>query len=248
MFPKVPISAEASRITGISLRDGKLFHLNKEVEGKTIRDALNSVLSFLCECKKKVLIVGHSIQLFDSPVLFNALDSCGKMDDFSKVVIGFHDTLKLFKLMKPGLPSYQQEFLCKTVANTEYDAHDARCDVNALSVLLDNLSFSFESNNTKVSSLTFNSARSSYDYFKRRGINLPSLQPLIDQKIISVGIGRKIAERGLNYDHLHLAFKMNPMEGIPNLCKGQRGGLVRVTKNKKIIDKIVDFFVNLNEI
>lgn len=107
----------------------KLFYHTKEVEGKTIQGALDSFLTFLCKCQKKVLLVGHNIQLFDCLVLFNALNSCGKMEDFSKVVI------KLFKLKKPGLPSYRQGFLCKTLANTEYDAHDARYDVKVLDVL-----------------------------------------------------------------------------------------------------------------
>lgn len=248
VFPKVKITAEASRITGISVKDGKLLHHSKEVEGKTIQHALDSFLTFLCKSSKKVLLVGHNIQLFDCPVLFNALNSCGKMEDFSKVVVGFLDTLKLFKLMKPGLPSYQQEFLCKTFANTEYDAHDARYDVKALDVLFENQGISFESTDAKVSSRTFNSARSSYDYFKTRQINLPSLQPLIDQKVISVGMGRKIAGSGLNYDHLHLAFKMDPTDGISKLCKEEHGGFARVTKSKKIIGRIVNFFVNLNEI
>lgn len=84
----------------------KLFHHTKEVEGKTIQGALDSFLTFLCKCQKKVLLVGHNIQLFDCLVLFNALNSCGKMEDFSKVVV------KLIKLKKPGLPSYRQEFLC----------------------------------------------------------------------------------------------------------------------------------------
>lgn len=44
----------------------KLFHHTKEVEGKTIQGALDSFLTFLCKCQKKVLLVGHNIQLFDS--------------------------------------------------------------------------------------------------------------------------------------------------------------------------------------
>lgn len=92
-------------------------------------------------------------------------------------------------------PSYRQEFLLTSLANIEYDAHDARCDVKALGVLLENLSISFESNDAKVSSLTFYSVRYSYSYFKRRGIILPSLQPLIDLKI-RVRIENRITESG----------------------------------------------------
>lgn len=33
------------------------------------------------------------------------------------------------------LPSYRQEFLCKTLANNEHDAHDARYDVKVFDVV-----------------------------------------------------------------------------------------------------------------
>ena len=71
-YPKVPISAEAARITGITTRNGKMYHLNTEVDAKSISVAIDSLISFLYKFGRKVVIVGHSIQLFDCPVLINA--------------------------------------------------------------------------------------------------------------------------------------------------------------------------------
>lgn len=76
--------------------------------------------------------------------------------------------------------------------------------------LMGSLKISFEHTNAKVSSPSFNPAKTSYDHFKIRGINL--LQPLIDQKVISAGIGRQIAGSRQNYDQPHLGFKINPRD------------------------------------
>ena len=62
-------------------------------------------------------------------------------------------------------------------------------------------------------------------------------------------MGRKIARSGLNYDHLAVAFEKNPIEGLGDLGREHCGTLVRtrVTKSQKIIDKILNYFVKLNE-
>lgn len=246
-YPKVPISAEAARITGITTRNGKMYHLNTEVDAKSISVAIDSLISFLYKFGRKVVIVGHNIQLFDCPVLINALHSCNKLHEISEVVDGFMDTVKLFKLIRPNMPSYKQEYLCETLANLQYAAHDAREDVSALQTLVEQQNLDFQCAEAKASSFTFQYAVESHEYSRVIKANLPSLQPLIDQKVISVGMGRKIAGSGLNYDHLALAFEKNPTEGLGDLCREHCGTLVRVTKSQKIIDKIVNYFVKLNE-
>ena len=130
-YPKVPISAEAERITGITTRNGKMYHLNTEVDAKNISVAIDSLISFLYQFCRKVEIVGHNIQLFDCPVLINALHSFNKLHEILEVVDGFMHTLKLFKLIRPNMPSYKQEYLCETLANLQYAAHNASEDVSA---------------------------------------------------------------------------------------------------------------------
>ena len=59
--------------------------------------------------------------------------------------------------------------------------------------------------------------------------------------------GKENCREGLNYDHLALAFENNPTVGLCDLCREHCGILGRLTKSPKIIDKIVDYFVKLNE-
>lgn len=70
-----------------------------------------------------------------------------------------------------------------------------------------------------------------------------SLRPLIDQKVISEGMGTKIAGSGLSLNHLHLAYRRNGRDGVHKVLSEMSGDCVRVrvTKFKRIIDSIADF-------
>ncbi|XP_061186226.1 uncharacterized protein LOC133194248 [Saccostrea echinata] len=247
VFPREQISKEASRLTGITIKNGKMYHLNKEVEAKTISVAVQSLLNFLSKFEKKVLIVGHNVQLFDCPVFLNSLYSCNRIKDASEIVDGFLDTLSLFKLIKPGLSSYRQEYLCNSLISLSYDAHDARGDVVALQKLVEQQGVRFDSTEAKSSSFTFQYAIDSHAYSKEVNANLPSLQILISQKVISVGMAKKIAGSGLKYEHLLQAFKRNQTEGLFDLCQEQYKSSVRVTKSKKVIEKMINYFAKLSE-
>ena len=83
-YPKVSISAEAARITGITTRNGKMYHLNTEVDANSISVVIDTLISFLYNFGRKVVIVGHNIQLIDCPVLINALYSCIRVKNLMK--------------------------------------------------------------------------------------------------------------------------------------------------------------------
>ena len=52
-YPKVPTSAEAARIAGITTRNGKMYHLNTEVDAKSISFAIDSLISFYTSLAEK---------------------------------------------------------------------------------------------------------------------------------------------------------------------------------------------------
>ena len=106
--------------------------------------------------------------------------------------------------------SYKQEYLCETFETLQYVGHDAREDFSALQTLVDQRHLNFQCAEAKASSFTFQNPMEFYEYSRDISANLPSLQPLIHQKVISVGMGRKIAGSGLNYDHLAPTFEKNP--------------------------------------
>lgn len=77
--------------------------------------------------------------------------------------------------------------------------------------------------------------------------NIPSLQCLVDKNVLSAGMAKKVAGSGLDFECLRLAHSRSA-DGIHALFTEQCGNSsVRVTKCKKIIDSVTNFFMSLNE-
>lgn len=242
IMPKKTIGPKASAITGIKKSNGVMYHNNICVESLNISEALDAFLEFINKTNNNLLI-GHNIQSYDCPVLMNALDSCGKLQLFFKNVIGFMDTLKLIKLSCPEEKSYSQVSLVSNIMGESYDAHDALEDVSSLQKLVKHLDPKFETAAIAKSTFSPEYSLSSHAYSKQVGNNLPSLQNLIERKIISKSIARSIAGSGLCYKHLVLAFKRNGRNGIRDIFSERcEHNHVRVTKSNKIIDTVSDFF------
>ncbi|XP_061171002.1 uncharacterized protein LOC133180520 [Saccostrea echinata] len=244
VMPKKQITPSASTVTGLKLDNGTLYHHERKVNAVSISSALGSFLSFI-EKQGNVILVGHNIKSFDVHVLFHALDSCSLLDRMSKCVQGFLDTKFLFKLVHPNLCSYRQEHLSEVLLNCTYNAHDAVEDVSALQRLFDTVHFCDDEHSS--STFTFQYALSVHNYQKVVDRNIPSLKCLIDKNVLSVRMARKVAGSGLDFDCLRLAHSRSP-DGINNLFTEQCDNKsVRVTKCKKIIDIVTQFFMSLNE-
>lgn len=204
---------------------------------------------FLEQFGKKLILFGHNIQSFDCPVLMHALQACNKVSEFTEVVDGFVDTLKLFNFVKPGLSSYRQENLCECLSGIVYTAHNAIGDVSALKTLVQSYFTSIELDKPDIQrcSVTVQSVIASYLYSFQIRLNLPSLQPLVARKITSQGIARKIAGSGLQYTHLQTAFNHN-QNGISNLCVGNNVKAQCGLQNpKKIISSLNNQLAQCNE-
>lgn len=138
---------------------------------------MDSLLTFLEQFGKKQILFGHNIQSFDCPVLMHALQACNKVSEFTEVVDGFVDTLKLFNFVKPGLSSYRQENLCECLSGIVYTANNAIGDVFALKTLVQSYFTSSELDKPDIQrcSVTVQSVKASYLYSCQIRLNLPSL-------------------------------------------------------------------------
>ena len=244
-MPDIPITPSASDITGLEVRNGILYHHGKKVNTLSISVALDSFFSFL-EKFNNVILVGHNIKTFDCPVLLEALESCRMIPKLTETVKGFLDTRILFKTVHPNLHSYSQQSLAKTLLNMSYNAHDALDDVLMLQSLVNKVEFSDIDHNCSTFSCQY--ACDIFNYQKLIHKNLPSLQCLIDQNVISLGMAKKIAGSGLDFSCLNLACKRN-QDGIHALFteKSLNCKFVRVTNSKRILDSVNEFFMSLNE-
>ncbi|CAC5391995.1 unnamed protein product [Mytilus coruscus] len=181
VLPKKPITPKAQEITGIKVEGSKMFCHDKEVKSVSIKEALELFLQFFSQNKENV-IIGHNIKSYDIPVLFCALNNCSIMNEFSCSIVGFLDTLQLFKSLLPGLTSYSQSNLYNTVLNETYDGHDSMEDVVALTLRR-------------------------YDHNQKTKLLLPTLTPLTEKKVITPRTANVIAASGMSFSHLHLSYR-----------------------------------------
>ncbi|XP_062596747.1 uncharacterized protein LOC134258225 [Saccostrea cucullata] len=240
--PKIPISSSASDVTGITVRNGLMFHRGKPVQSSNISDALESFMQFISKQGNGTILCGHNIKSFDCHVLFHALEASGKLEDFETIVPGFFDTKLLFQSQFPGLPSYTQQALVASFLECEYPAHDALQDVIYLQRLVSSIEICEE--NKRKASISVSSAIFSHQSLKVLAANLPSLQGLVSDKIITMSMGKKIATSDLNYAALKLAFHRGGEEGIRQVFSEECGGGPRVTKSSKIIHAVAEHFGN----
>lgn len=243
--PKRPITPSASEITGLVVRNGKLYHLQKEVNAISLIAALDSFLKFLEKYNSGVILVGHNIKSFDCPVLFRALESCSLLSKFSSKVNGFLDTKLLFRISHPNLTSYSQQSLVARLLGCTYGAHDALEDILALQKLVDKVDLSDGKYKNATFSICY--ALNALLYQKEVDKNFPSLQILVEKKVLSLCMAKKIAGSALNFDSLKLAHSRDN-NGIRVLFTAVcSNGSVRVTKSNKVIEAVSSFFLSLNE-
>ena len=66
---------------------------------------------------------------------------------------------------------------------------------------------------------------------------------LIDKKVMSQGVARKVAGSGLQLKHLSTVSKRNGLSGLRSLLSEVTNGQKRVTKSEKIICAIASYLL-----
>ena len=99
-----------------------------------IQQALTSFIAWLTNIGQCVLI-GHNVK-FDARHMNYHLTENKMTSPFLDVVVGYIDTLPLFKNKYPGMENYRQETLASTLLQINYNAHDALSDSVCLQKLL----------------------------------------------------------------------------------------------------------------
>lgn len=242
--PKVSIQEKASKVTGIRMRGGKMYFEGKPVTSIGVKQALEQFVNFLGG--RRVILVGHNIKVFDCPILLNALVSCGFETQFEKAVVGFLDTYPLFKGVHKGLTSYRQEHLYTHFIGGQYEAHNALADVQALDRLIS--STIKDQDIVKPYTFSVQYITDVQEFIHGQQQNLVSWQPAIIGNFISKGMAEKAAGSGLRLEHLKFMYGRNKLEGLKSLFSETSSGKPRVTKSKKIIDKMGEFFVEKTSI
>ena len=228
--PSCPIGTQASRATGLSVSDGKMFYQGKEVPSCMPADGLTHFVDFVKTCGKPV-IVGHNIQNFDVPIIIYNLSQHALLESFSESVSGFIDTLKLAKRVfhkSEVQGSYKQENLVKCVLGKEYNAHNAFDDVMALRELHEKKMLSHKSfSDNDVFQLSYYTCK-------------PSLDALVLEKVISRNVQQKLAAHSLGLPQLTMIHRRDSVNGIANVLRE-----LNVAKSTSVMNRLNDYLNSL---
>ncbi|XP_071138472.1 uncharacterized protein [Mytilus edulis] len=148
------------------------------------------------------------------------------------------DFLNLFKQVVPGLASYRQSFLVNNLLGQEYESHNAVHDARLLLKLI--------TDKGNISNYLDDLAFSpNYpDQYHLQLCNLKTYSKVIKEKVISKAMALKSAKSNLKLCHLKMSVDRGGKMGLIALLseKSVKTGDVRVTKNKKILQRIFEYF------
>ena len=242
VLPTGPITSGASSVTGLTTKGRgsgrRLCKHGKPVSAVDSAMALKKFLDWLLSFKSSVILVAHNCHQFDLSVFLNAVLEANLDESFDKVVVGFADTLPLLRKALPGKASYALLALFADVVGGKFSAHDAAAGTEALLQVTAKLDLLDPDGTANLSSSL---ARTKYRAEKSR--RRKTLQRLVDNKVVTVGMADKIAAAGLAYCHLQLAFRRNPENGLRLLLTEKcPDGKPRVTAVSRIHQALVDHF------
>jgi DNA polymerase III epsilon subunit-like protein len=249
LTPTQDISDGASKVTGLTTHDHRLYLNGRLLDTVIPLEALGNFLLWL-EARKPVLLIAHNAS-FDSKRLIRASVFYKLDQSFRKCVTGIGDTLPYFKSLFPDLKRHSQEVVAKHVlgGQFQYSAHDALADVTALQQIYEAVS-KCDLKPIVPFSKNFGYLIDLYFYERNGEANFSTYKPLIEKKLISQPMAKKAAQSGLSVSHLKLAYNREGMKGehaIRALLSEKFNGKPRVTSHTGIIRKISTYFEKASE-
>lgn len=242
IVPSKPIAWQATEITGLIFKSGSLYHHNHKVEAVFLEEALLSFISWV-KPLAPVILVAHNCYSFDSRRLLSIAKRCELENALKEVVIGFIDTLPLFRKIYPNLENYKQVTIVAEILKESYTAHDALADVQALQKIVSSAK-SINSHTLVDFSFTYKSLLELMNYEEKGRMNTKTLQPLSSSNHLSNSMAETIGKSGLAFSHLKCAFVQGGKELLEQvLSQPDRKGKPRVTQSKLVINKICNYFL-----
>lgn len=235
VLPKREISRWVQKIFKYSLEGDKFYQNDQLLPTLRIRRALSAFLEFLGD--EPVTLIAHHSRRIDFPVLYNAMKACEMLPEFEKKVTGFVDTLPLFRDVWRNSGSHR----LRTLYNKLFpDGEQNISNVMALKTLVLHPDVTDEAVSKRSFDFTYVAQAAKWSSEKK--INLPSWEPMIDDESVSRFMAQKAAASGLTAHHLRLAYEWGEDQGVLDvLTEITSDGKPRVTKDKKVLEKIVSF-------
>ncbi|KAK0073328.1 hypothetical protein PV325_009895 [Microctonus aethiopoides] len=247
IMPSRGITAEASRVAKLTLFEGEMFLENTRVETQAAKAAHLNFIDYLKKFCGKMILAAHNGFRFDAPKILKASDKLGVLNEFLNIVIGFADSLEIFK---KKLVQRQQEKKSFSLENFAADyllpeklkgAHNAIFDVSMVYELFSVIGVTEKDvkDNTKPAVDLWNTIlmRPVYDH------NKADLKPL--KKVISVTMINKIVKACITMSMLKTVHKEQGNDGI-RILPGESVNKKPRTTNCRIYQAVCHELIKIN--
>ncbi|XP_063599369.1 uncharacterized protein LOC134775739 [Penaeus indicus] len=140
-FPRQPINWHAAKMNGFSVTEESLWRYGEKVAAVSLQEGLRRFMEWLRSLgATKKLLVCNNAQRFYSPILERHVDAEGLRAEFEDVVIGFSDTLGVFRELDPerriSRDSFRRDDLIQDRLGDKIKKHDCVESVHNLARLL----------------------------------------------------------------------------------------------------------------
>ncbi|XP_043266643.1 uncharacterized protein [Venturia canescens] len=243
VMPSQAITSGASAVNKLKISEGIMMLNNVPVKAVSKEMAFEKFICYLQNISMGcgVILIAHNCFRFDAPILLKNVERIGLLEALQSVVVGFADTLPILHEHLPErkrnkLSFSQVQLACDYIGvEATENAHNAVQDVRVLSKLIIILGVGESMMKAKAKSLQriVNTLNTKDEICQRQ----KGLQYL--SKGVSKGMLTKIAVAGISFGMLQKTWQDNGVEGITLLLAEHVGNGPRVTKNKKIIEKLI---------
>ncbi|XP_046587819.1 uncharacterized protein LOC124292972 [Neodiprion lecontei] len=237
--PSQPITPSATAITGLRNVAGELFLYDKRLPSIPIPEVLRKFQEWLVFFQPCIL-VAHNAK-FDTPRLLQAFKKNSMIVDLKKVIVAFADTLVILKKLHPerkGPGMFKLSRLAKDLLHVEPNEkfHEASYDVDILEKIASTIpKEKLIANSKSFTQCFFHEARLKKAAVLERSLN-------VFKGVISPGMIKKIASAGIDNSEIQKVYAESGRDGIVRLLStNHTDKKPRVTKDKKILEKILVF-------
>lgn len=236
--PTQKISEQASAIHGLRFTDGVLQLHENRVIAVSLYESILGFFEFLCRFRKKCILIAHNC-VFDYPRLMKAIEKVFMKEHFRAIIKGFCDTLPIIRKTtgNKGKGTNKLENLAINLQIDSTNAHDAIADVKMLEQVLIKLNIS--NDKLKEHYFTWSDAENKIIFAQNLPSALQNLNALKD--CTSAGMRKKMVCANITYEMIVDAYNKDNYQGLVNLLGKDENNRVKVTKNKKVLDKLLDY-------
>ncbi|XP_071571338.1 uncharacterized protein [Temnothorax nylanderi] len=247
MLPTHEISRAASIVTGLTVENGELNLHGQQVVTTPRRVAMLRFLEFIKP--GPTILVAHNGRRFDTPMLLRELQSLGLMVEFRAIACGFCDSLPVLKKKLPERVKAKQSFRLSVLAeefigdNASAGAHNGAVDVRILEDIIRVVGITDEElrgESISIEGIFIEEAQNA-----KTKLNKNSFDCI--KEGVSAGMKTKMAKAGLTFNHLKESFLEGGEDAVTVLLASDVNGHPRVTKNKKVIQRIITQIKNVIE-